>query len=89
MAVGLDSFYKVVGGEYRCQVCEYTSPHREKARRHAWSRHGVELEAEVVEVVYPEKVLTPEENAVVVKVRPMKKSNRVEVADKFENLGGK
>lgn len=89
MAVGLESFYELKGGEWRCQMCEYSTPHREKARRHAWSRHGVELEAEVVEVVYPEKVLTPEENAVVVKVKPMKKSSRVEVADKFENLGGK
>ena len=71
MAVKLERFYKYVGGEWRCQLCEFTTPHRNRARSHAWSKHGIELEAEAVKVGYPARVLTPEENAVLVMVEPM------------------
>ena len=86
MAVKFEEFYEVVNGEWKCGKCEYTTPHRNKARAHAWSKHGQEIEQEPVVVKYPEKELTPEENAVLVvepAVKPMKANRQVEVADKI------
>lgn len=67
MAVKFKDFYRITpNGEWRCTLCEYSSPHVDKAKRHAWSKHGVEIEADVILVRYPERELSPEENALVV-----------------------
>lgn len=82
-----DEFYQFVKWEWKCTRCEYTTPHRNKARAHAWSKHGQEIEQEPVVVKYPEREKTPEENAILVvvepAVKPMKANKRVEVADKI------
>lgn len=67
MTVKFKDFYRITpNGEWRCNLCEYSSPHVDKARRHAWGKHGVEIEQEAIKVRYPERELSPEENALVV-----------------------
>lgn len=53
-------------GEWRCAWCEYSTPHKGKAIRHAWSKHGWEIEIEPVQVGYPAPELSPYDNAIVV-----------------------
>jgi hypothetical protein len=61
-----NEFFKRVNCEWKCPYCEYTTQLPEKAKRHAWSKHGIGIEAEAIRVKYPEKELSPEENALVV-----------------------
>lgn len=72
----IEEFYRREGGEFRCDLCEFTTPHYNKARRHAYAKHGVEIP--LVVVVRPHWDAPVEENVQIL-VEPVVEESAVAV----------
>jgi hypothetical protein len=45
---------------YRCKVCEFTTPHKKKAIRHAWNVHAIEVVDDEAELIAANVVVSKE-----------------------------
>lgn len=71
----LKKFYDVRDGMWRCRLCEFTSPHDTKARRHALGKHGVEIP--VVVIVRPHYEVPTEMNVPILEMAEEETSEEI------------